>query len=105
MGESGAAQAFVQGLKVRFGKRNLPLAVVAPDRADDEECFAIHIREMAPEAFKDLCLKGDSDACVGLRALKKLENKNRKPNQDWVSLYRIHNQKAVLFYFAKKSEF
>jgi len=98
------SRAFVEGLKTRLAKRNLPLVNFPTESASPEKCFAIHIREVDSKVFKDLCPKGDSIACIGLRALKKLESKDRRPNQDWVSLYRIDTQKAVLFYFTNKTK-
>lgn len=102
--EPAGAQAFVAGLKARLKARNLSILTFSSELAESGKCFSIYIRQVAPETFRNLCPQGDSLACVGLRALKKLDKKNKQPNQDWVSLYRLDNQKAVLFYLAKKTE-
>jgi hypothetical protein len=70
----------------------VPAEVVSP-------CFLIEVKSLSQdrEILVQECGRGDSSACTGLRALKKLMQKEPQPGQSWFSLYRTEKGQAVLF--------
>lgn len=60
--------------------------------------FFIRILPLDKESFTGLCRDNINYGCTGLKALKKFNKKQRASDKIWVTMYRLADKEAVLFF-------
>ena len=82
-------------LKLRF-HRSIP--------DPTKKTFRFLIKELSFENHSEKCVKGDRKACAAQRAVYKWRKKPRDATKNWISVYRVDDETALLFFKLKQEE-
>lgn len=98
LGEDTFTDDFFKGFKKVEEPRGRSVQLVLNERPLPEtNPFVLRI-ENIDQDFIESCRKQIKWACVGIKAKKKLEKKPLSSKPIWISMYRLSNEEAVLYY-------